>query len=87
MYCFVQQLSPTFLAPGTGFMEEQFSHRPGGVGGRGRNGSGGNVSDGSGSNAGDGEGQMKLLSLALPTTHLLLCGPVPNRPGGWGPLL
>ena len=40
-----------------------------------------------------GELQMKL-SL-LPTAHLLLCGPVPNRPqtntgpqpGGWGPLL
>ena len=41
----------------------------------------------------DGGGQqMKLHSL---TTHLLLCGPVPNRPqtgtgprpGGWGPLL
>ena len=48
--------------------------------------------DGSGGDASNGERQMKLCSLAA---HLLLCGPVPNRPrigtglwpGGWGPLL
>ena len=76
----VDQRSPTFLAPGTGFVEDNFSM----VGMAGGNGSGGNASD--------GQRQMKLRSLAA---HLLLCVPVPNRPrtgtslrpGGWGPLL
>ena len=48
--------------------------------------------DGSGRNVSYGERQMKLDLLAA--AHLLLCGPVPNRPstgtspwpGGWGPL-
>ena len=62
--CTVAQWSPTFLAPGTGFVEDNFStDRGGGVGG-----------DGSGSNASDGERQMNLCLLA----HLLLCGLVPQ---------
>ena len=59
--------SPTFLSPGTGFVEDNFS-TDGVVG----------VGDGSGGNGSDGEQQMKLRWLA--TSHLLLCGPVPNRP-------
>ena len=74
------------MALGTVLVEDNFSTDGGGWGG----------GDDSGSNASDGERwggqQMKLHSL---TTHLLLCGPVPNRPqtgtgprpGGWGPLL
>ena len=48
--CVLEQRPPTFLAPGTGFMEDNFAL---GVG-RG---------DGSGSNASDGAWQMKLRSL------------------------
>ena len=47
----VAQRSPTFLAPGTGFMEDSFS-------------TGWGEGDGSGGNASDGERQMKLCSLA-----------------------
>ena len=82
--CIVEQRSPTFLAPGTGFMEDNFSMDRGGVGG-----------GASGRNASDGErwGVADEASLARPP--LLLCGPVPNRPqtgtgprpGGWGTLL
>ena len=64
------QGSPTFLEPGTGFMEDNFST---GLGG---NGSGGNASDGERDDA----------SLSrLPAAHLLQCGLVPNRPwtGPW----
>ena len=39
----LKQRSPTFLAPGTGFMEDNFSTDGGGGGG---DDSGGNVSDG-----------------------------------------
>ena len=46
----VGQRSPTFLAPGTGFMEDSFS-TDGGWG----DDSGSNVSDGSVGNASDGE--------------------------------
>ena len=43
---YLQQRSPTFLAPGTGFVEDNFSPgRWGGAGGD-RDGSGGNASDG-----------------------------------------
>ena len=64
------------------FRGRQFFHGRGGEGG---------VGDGSGGNASDGKRQMKLCSLTI--AHLLLCGPVPNRPqtnsglrpGGWGP--
>ena len=74
---------PAFLEPGTGFVEDHFSVDQW-QGGRRR-------VYGSGSNASNGEPQMKLCSLAA---HLLLCGPVPNRPRtstglrprGWGPL-
>ena len=47
------QRSPTFLAPETGFVEDNFSMDGGGV-----------VADGSGGNASDGERQMKLRLLA-----------------------
>ena len=57
----VGQRSPTFLAPGTAFVKDNFSTDGGGVG------------DHSGGNASDGECQMKLRS---PAIHLLLCGPV-----------
>ena len=75
----LEQRSPTFLAPGTGFVEDNFSTD----GGR---------EDGSGGNASDGEERLKLGS--SPAVHLLLCDLVPNRPrtgtcprpGGWGPL-
>ena len=49
----LKQRSPTFLAPGTGFMEDKFSTDQGVGWG---NGTGGNTSD--------GERQMKLLLLA-----------------------
>ena len=63
-YYDVEQRSPTFLAPGTGFMEDNFSTDGGwwsveGGGYRG-NGLGGNVSD--------GERHMKLGSLAHRST-------------------
>ena len=49
----LEQQSPTFLAPGTGFMEDNYSmDRRGGEG------------YGSGGNASDGERQMQLCSLA-----------------------
>ena len=64
MYSLEQQ-SPAFLAPSTGFMEDSFSMDQG----RG---------DGSGGNASDGERQMKLRLLAR--HHLLLCSMAPNRP-------
>ena len=65
------------------FRGRQFFHGRGGEVG---------VGDGSGGNASDGKRQMKLCSLTI--AHLLLCGPVPNRPPtgtgprprGWGPL-
>ena len=84
----LEERSPTFLAPGTSYVEDNFSTGWGG----GRVCSGGNRSDGSGSNVSDGEQQMKL---CLSPAHLLLCGPVSNRPWthtglrprGWGPLL
>ena len=79
----LEQWSPTFLAPGTGFVEDNFSTDVGG--------------EDSGSNASDGErwGASSRRSFSgLPTAHLLLCGRVPNRPRtrtsprpwGWGPL-
>ena len=46
----LEQWSPTFLAPGTSFMEDNFSTDGGG--------------DGSGGNGSDGEPQMKLCLLA-----------------------
>ena len=64
----LQQRSPTFLAPGTGFVEDSFSKDGGGGGGMVQAvirvmGSGG-------------------WSFARwRAAHLLLCGPVPNRPG------
>ena len=72
----IEQRSPTFLAPGTGFVEDNFS-TDGGLGG----------GDGSGGNARDGERWAAADEASL--AHLLLCGPVPNRPwpGGWGPLV
>ena len=45
------QRSPTFLAPGTGFVEDSFS-------------TDGNEGDGTGGNASDGEREMKLHLLA-----------------------
>ena len=70
----LHQRSPTFLAPGTGFMEDNFS-TDGGV--RGGGSSGSNASDGggdgSGGNASDGERQMKLHSLTR-------CSPPAVRP-------
>ena len=51
--CSVEQGFPTFLAPGTSFVEDSFSTVPGWGGG-----------DGSGSSASDGERQMKLHLLA-----------------------
>ena len=69
----LEQWSPTFLAPGTGFGEDKFS-TDGSRGGRwGGHVSGGNVSD--------GKQQKKLRS---PATLLLLCGPVLRS---WGPLI
>ena len=77
------------------FRGRQFFHgrRVGGGGGSGgdaRHGSGGNASDGERWGAAD-----EALLAHLPTAHLLLCGPAPNRPqtssgprpGCWGPLL
>ena len=54
------QQSPTFLAPGTGFVEDKFSMAWGGDGlgsnaSDGGDGSGGKASDGSGDNASNGE--------------------------------
>ena len=77
----IDQQSPTFLAPGTSFVEDNFSTDWGWGWG---DGSGGNVSDG------EQQGTADEASLA----HLLLCSPVPNRPWtrshqrprGWGPL-
>ena len=91
----LDQQSPTFLAPGIGFMEDSFSTDWGWGDGSSSNVS--NGGDGSGSNASDGEQWVAAVeaSLArLPAAHLLLCGLVPNRPwtstspwpGGWGPL-
>ena len=70
----LMQWFPTFLAPGTGFVEDNFSMDPawGGVGG---DGSGGNMSDG-----GDRKRQMQLRSLARRS-------PPAVWPRGWGPLL
>ena len=65
----LEQRSPTFLAPGTSFVEDSFSTE--GVGGGG----------GSGGNARDGEwwgvmGSCRWWSFAhSPAAHLLLCGP------------
>ena len=58
------QRSPTFLAPRTSFVEDNFS--PGWRGGNGSdsNASNGGDGNGSGGNASDGEWQMKLRSLA-----------------------
>ena len=79
----LHQRSPTFLAPGTGFVEDSFSTGDGG-------GAGGMVQEvmwaiGSG----------RWSFTGSPTAHLLLHGLVPNRPWtgtgpwprGWGPLL
>ena len=71
------QRSPIFLAPGTGFVEDNFSW---------------GVWDGSGSKASNGEWQTKLLSPAAhllpcgPVPNRLRTG-TRLRPGGWGPLL
>ena len=67
----VDQWSPTIWAPGTSFVEDNFSTERSGV----RGGAGGG---GSGSNASDGGRPMKLRSFARP--HLLLGCPLPNRP-------
>ena len=50
--CFLGQWSPNILAPGNGFVEDNFSTDGGGGVG---DVSGGNASDGSGSNASNGE--------------------------------
>ena len=60
--------SPTFSAPGTRFVEDSFSTDRDGGWWWGE--------------GGDGERQVKLRS--LPAAHLLLCGPVPNRPPALG---
>ena len=76
----LNQRSPALLAPGVGFAEDGFFTAAAGGGGVGGDGPGGNASH--------GEPQVKLPSRT--TTHLPLCGPVPDRPrtgtGGWGPL-
>ena len=74
----LDQRSPTFLAPGTGFVEDNFSTN--GVAGWG-------AGDGLGHNVSDGGSQVKLSSLAP-------CSPPAvqpvnincPRPRGWGPL-
>ena len=70
----LDQWSPTFLAPRTSFVEDNFS-TDGACGG-------GVVQVVMREMGSDGELQMKLRSLT--TTHLLLCHPVPNRPPGAG---
>ena len=72
--CHIEQWSPTFLAPGTGFMEDSFS-MDWGWGCRG-DGSGGNVSEG-----GEMERQVKvpaspLLTSCCAARFLTGCGPV-----------
>ena len=70
------QWSPTFLALGTSFMEDNFSTDWGGVGGWGEwfRVQAVNASNGSGGNVSDAEQQMKL--------HLLAChSPPAVRPG------
>ena len=77
----LKQWSPTFLAPGTGFLEDSFSTDR-------WSGEGDNASNvcvgggGSGGHASDGEqrGAADEASLRSPAAHLLLCDPVPNRP-------
>ena len=61
MFIALRQWSPTSLAPGTGFVEDNFSTDWGVAG----------EMDGSGSNGSNAEWQMKLHSLTL--AHLLLC--------------
>ena len=78
-FCHIKEWSPTLLAPGTGFVEDNFSTEKGGG-----DGSGNNAGDGSRSNASDGERQMKFCS---PAAHLLLCSSVPNRPRTVAPAL
>ena len=78
-FSFLEQWSPTFLAPGTQFLEDTFSTdraRKRRVRCK--------VSD----------GQQQLKFAPLYTTHLLPCDPVPNSPrtirvwpGSWGPLI
>ena len=83
----IQHQSPNFLAPGTGFVEDSFSTDRGRGDG---DGSGGNASDREPWGVAD-----EALLAGRPAAHLLLCGPVPNRPKtgtslwprGWGPLL
>ena len=58
----IKQRSPTFLALGAGFVEDNFSMG----GGWGGDGSGCNASDGSGSNASDGEQAADEASLTCP---------------------
>ena len=87
----LDQRSPTFLVPGTSFVEDNFS--PDGAGGRGAWVSG----HGSGSNASDGElwraADEALLTCPPFTSSCaarFLAGrrPVPVcGPGGWGPLV
>ena len=91
--CSLGQRSPTFSAPGTGFMEDNFSTDQGWVG----EGSGSNASDGSGGNGGDGEqrGAADEASLARPlltscraARFLTGHGPLPVcGPGLWTPAL
>ena len=79
----IPQHSPTFLAQGTGFVEDNFSTPGGGEG---------MVQVEMRAVESDREQPMKICS--LPATQLLLCSPVPNRPwtgtglcpGHWGPL-
>ena len=68
--CCLSQRSPTFLAPGTGFVEGNFST------------DGDGEEDGSGSNASDGERQMKIRWLACRSPPAVW----PRVGGGWGPL-
>ena len=83
--CLLNQRSPTFLAPGTGFVEDNFSTD----GGWGGDCSHGNASDGEGWGTAD-----EAFLACLPLTSCCVCSPVPNRlrtgtsprPGGWGPL-
>ena len=53
----LEQRSPAFLAPGTGFVEDNFSMEVGAGGG------------------------FQMIQAHYSQAHLLLCGPVPNRPG------
>ena len=75
----IGQWSSAFLAPGTGFVEDSFSHRRGGR--RGECGSGGNVTNGERWGAAD---EASLAPLARALLTFCCIGP---WTGGWGPLV